>query len=237
MEIKNVSLSQYIDRLKNNKYFSFVRYGDGEWNALFGVRGMAGRAQKLSLAFHEDMKKALLEGSKFTGVFFGIQRYALGRMRNGIKVFLIKNSLNISWVDADVFHRASRDGSAFPLIKILREKKMVIVGPDFLKHLSKQTLPHTRFVEIPSKNSYGRKDEILKAILTMNKEIGNDVVYSFSSGPSAEVFILNLHKRMPQNFFIDFGSFWDIFVGRRTRGYMYKHCYTNEKLKRNLGIK
>ena len=63
-----------------------------------------------------------------------------------------------------------------------------------------------------------------------------DVIYSFCAGPAAEVFIPKLAEELPNNFYLDAGALWDVFVGERTRRYTQdKVLYTNEIIKKNLG--
>lgn len=237
MEIKNVPLSRYVDRLKNDKYFSFVRYGDGEWKAILGKGDRAGRAQRNTEEFRRDSKLTFLESCGSSGVYFGMQNYALRQkmFQTAIPRFLQENSIGIRWVNADVFHYASRDGKLAPLIGEIRRKNVVVIGPGFLRGLQKRAFKYRKFIEVAARNCHSQKREVMNAVLATQKELGHGALYSFSVGPSAEVFIPPLFNKAPQNFFIDFGSLWDVFCGRRSRGYtMNKEKYTNDILKRNL---
>jgi len=151
--------------------------------------------------------------------------------------YLRKHHLKIGWVDADVFHHASRDGILFPLIRQLRKMRVVIVGPDFLRRPSKKIVKYKQFISVPPKNAYGSYQSIADAIRLAHKKLGDDVVYSFSTGPTSEMLIQDLFPEMPKNFLIDFGSLWDIFCGHRSRGYHKTTNYSDKKIHRNLGLK
>lgn len=238
VKFRDLPLQNYIDRLKRDKYFAFLRYGDGEWNAILRKGGKAGRAQQNTEEFHRDSKLTFLEYCGIPGIYFGMQNNVLRieKMRTAILRFLRENNTEIRWVNADVFHYASRDGKLAPLIRVMREKKVVVIGPDFLKGLQR-VFQYRKFIKVAPKNCYSQKEAIINAVLVTQQELGQSVLYSFSVGPSAEVFIPSLFKKAPQNFFIDFGSMWDICCGRRTRKYMLSGNYSNMTLRRNLGLK
>jgi len=238
-KIKNLPLSQYVDFLKNNRYFSFVRYGDGEWSALLETSGKIDfyETQLLSPESNRDMREALIQNFNSSGIIFGIQKYAVRIMGERIERFLKENNLEISWVDSDIFHHASIDGTIFPLIEEMRKKKVVVVGPKFLEKLPDRTFNIIRFIEVPGNNAYSKKDEIMKAILEIHQELKEDIVYSFSTGFLSKILILNLYRKMPNNFLIDFGSVWDVFCGNKSRKYSKSKQYTIQILNKNLGIK
>lgn len=237
MEIKDLSLEYYISRMVLKKHFCFVRYGDGEWRALFQTSGWNGHSQKISPKLHKDMKDALLKGSRFAGVIFGMQRYAMRKMPGRIRAFLTQNKLlNISWVDADIFHHASANGILFPLIRQMRKMKVVIVGPKFLRGLSQEVFAYKHFIEVPLKNAFGSCDAIANAIRTTHVKLGSDIIYSFCVGPTSEILIQNLFQKMQKSYLIDFGSVWDIFCGHRSRGYLKAGRYPNSKIQTNLGL-
>ena len=238
IEIKKIALDQYVDRLKNNKYFSFIRYGDGEWATLFGgAKRVSCGLQSVNKWIHTDMLESLIAHVGAPGLIFGMQHYAARKFKKYIKIFLCRHKLEgISWLEADVFHYASRAGLLYPLIEQLRTMKVVIVGPPFLRMIKDGIFNYSAFVEVPRKNCYTYQESIKSSVLAIHEKFRENVVYSFCCGPLAETLILRLHEKMPGNFLIDFGSLWDIFCGRRSRGYTRRKTYTDGILKRNLGI-
>jgi len=73
-------------------------------------------------------------------------------------------------------------------------------------------------------------DLILAGIIRALKTCKAPAVVSFSAGPTTKVLIHNLHGR--GHFLIDFGSLWDIYVGKRTRRYHKR--ITPKVIRRNL---
>jgi len=235
IEIKNIPLSQYVNRLKNNEYFSFVRYGDGEWIALFrGAGWVSCRMQSVSKEIQADMLQSLIAHVSAPRLIFGLQHYAVRRFEKHIGRFLHRHKLkNISWVEADVFHYASLRGLLFPLIEQLRQMKVVIVGPNFLYKMKEGIFNYSAFVEVPLRNCYAHQESIKSNILSIHERFRENVVYSFCCGPVAETLILKLQDEMPENFLIDFGSVWDVFCGKRSRRYTKSRKYTDDILRTN----
>ena len=233
MKARNLPLKHYINRMVHKRYFSFVRYGDGEWKALTKDKRQNGRAQWISARLHNHMNRSFLDCPK-SGIYFGIQANI---MRNpGLaQKYLRQHHLKIAWVDADVFHHASRDGILFSLIRQLRKMRVVIIGPNFLRRGCKKIAKYKQFIAVPSKNAYGSYQLIIDGIRLAHK--GDGVVYSFSTGPTSEMLIQDLFPEMPRYYLIDFGSLWDIFCGHRSRGYHRTINYPVSKIHRNLGLK
>lgn len=234
--MKDMSLHQYVHRLKNNKYFSLVRYGDGEWQALIKGSGVLGTGrQVINSQIQTDMIRSLTSHATDPGLIFGIQNLATRIYGHRIPSFLQKHRLeNIQWVNADTFHFASRAGLLYPLIEQLRKMKVVIIGPGLLRNLPDRTFHYAKFIETKPKNCYTQQSVIKSSILQIHNELKENVVYSFCCGLLAETLILDLHYQMPKNFLIDFGSLWDVFCGERSRGYTRSKKYTDDILKRNL---
>lgn len=229
-------MSQYVDRLNDNKYFSFVRYGDGEWWALFTGDGeVSCGLQFVDRKIQTDMLQSLIAHANRPGLIFGIQGHAVRLFENRIEEFLHRHKLqNISWLEADVFHNASQNGLLYPLVEQLRKMKVVIAGPNFLRIIKNGAFDYCAFVEVPQTDCYAHQERIKSSILGIHEKFRENVVYSFCCGPLAETLILKLHEKMPRNFLIDFGSLWDVFCGVRSREYTKSEKYTNNILKRNL---
>jgi len=208
-------LQFYIDKIKKNEHFSFVRYGDGEWFTILG--GKKGQIVKNETDYNHkagiELKKTIDEPKDY---YYGIQGYSLKR-------FKIQKR---NWHDADVFHHASIAGKLFPLIKAMREKPVVFIGANYLRAIDK-VIPYDHFIEIPDKNCYEEKDRILKEI----RDYGKPAIYSFSASILSCILIYELDIK--DSWLIDFGSLWDLFV-KPTRGYQLKMSV--QAYYKNLGL-
>lgn len=234
IQISNYPVGHYVNWLKHNDYFALVRYGDGEWTSIFRDAGNIAHYQPLSPKFQADMAWTLARGATMPKAFLGMQNYAMRKMGARIEEFLESHDLVIPWVNADVLHYASRDGELYPFIEALRQKKTVIIGPRYLRKL--RVMNYAEFIEIPAKNCYKVRQEIIEKCLEIRKRLGDGAVYLFSAGPATIVLIIRLVELMPNNFSIHCGSLWDPFLGIKSRKYMKSPKYTDQILRRNLGI-
>ena len=228
--IRDENLDYYVDKLNNNVPFSFSRFGDGEWNAILGKPGHNCDGHEYFPEMGKQLRNAVINNLSY---IYSIQNMAIRNEGRKISLFLKKNNVNLEWHNSDVFHYANIDGRFFPMIETLRQKKLVIIGPPHLRDL-KNCFNYDSFIEIPPQNCYLKLNDIKDEIITYGRN-KKKVVYSFSASMPANILI---HELFPifgnDNWLIDFGSVWDVYVGVKSRGH-----YNSEKwqdiLKKNLG--
>jgi len=238
IEVTKLSLSYFIDRLANNQYFSYVRYGNGEWGCILNLMIRTPTdSQKLDLP---DLRIGLLSGilahQQDDSYLLAIQsREYLARIGLLVQVehLLSQNASRAKWHCGEVFTKASMRGELYPLIEQLRKMRIIMVGPHYLKKLNEKAFRCARCVVVPSRDCFTCHSDILSNILKARAELRSPVVISFSAGPTAKVLIHWLHDKIGKNtFLIDFGSLWDPYVGRKTRRYHVR--VKGAILKRNL---
>jgi len=238
-EIKLLSLDWHISRLKNREYYSFVRWDHNPINALVFTSGLQKKGPALRLKFSPElnhrMQIALSKYYEEKDLIFSCPRSIWQIMNLYGKTWMEKHNLwNIDWVESTVFKGASNYGTLFPLIEELRKHKIIVIGSSLLKLLSKSVFKYIDFIEIHP--TVGWNDpSISKRILSCKQKYGNDILYAFSAGIGSCLLICNLHQSMSENFLIDFGSVWDNFCGKFSRGYMKPLRYPKSRLWRNLG--
>lgn len=225
-------LGWYVDMLKNGKPFSFSRYGDGEWNAILGVRGANCDGHEYFPQLGRELGAAIVDQYDY---IYAIQGRAIKYQGKEIRKFLKENNIHIEWQDSDVFHECDNAGTLFPLIKQLRAMKKVVVGPAHLRAMDKRVFEYAHFIEVPSKNCYLDKDRIRGSIADWYGKEG-PAVFCFSASMAANVIIHELFPLMGRtSWLIDFGSVWDCYVGVDSRGGKSKK-YWDVVINRNLGI-
>lgn len=198
-----MNLNQIIKKINNHEPFAFTRWGDGEWYNINKVKGKNCDGN----TYFEDLGDELLK------IVSEQQDYFLGTQT------LINYSIQESkkhpqnWVDADVFHKASMKGNLNIFIDELEKQHVVYIGN---KSLSKLTFIN-EFIEIPINDSWKSKEEILEKV--KNTYSNKLKVYLFSSGMASNYFIHVLWKENKNNIYIDVGSVFDPYVGKKTRSY------------------
>lgn len=116
------------------------------------------------------------------------------------------------WCDSDIFHKESINGNLNKFIEVLSNSHIVYIGNESLKKLDFIN----EFIEIPYKNCWNQRDEIIEKI---SNTFDRDKIYLLSAGMACNVFIDRLWKINNTNTYIDVGSVFDPYVGRNTRSY------------------
>jgi len=219
--ILRTGLDYYVELLNMGKPFSFVRYGNGEWDGILGTHGgTRSGSQNLRVpGIRRDLQNSLKHTYDSRRYLLGMQNYMQRRpIWPGAMQWLKVNAPDLVWHNGDVFHWASSGGKLWPLIQELRKKPLVFIGPSHLRPISK-LLPYKGFVEVRLPNCYQDKAKIHQAILKQKAP----TVFCFSAGPTAKILISELFPLLgKENFLIDFGSLWDVYCGVKSRSYHKK---------------
>ena len=227
MKVKSPGLQFYVDKLRNGERFSFVRYGNGEWDCILDLYF---RTRSGSQRFSPDLRKALITSLKTprAGAYYTALQSQSFLQRIGIlpqaEAWLVEQKLRLGWHDGEVFTKAARAGKLRPLIAALEGKRVVVVGPKWLMKLPFSSV----FVPVRAHDCWAQVD----AIEAQLRDLHN-VVISFSAGPATKVLIHRLQPVIGKScWLIDFGSLWDPYCGVRSRTYHKR--MTPELLRKNL---
>ncbi len=224
-------VSYYADLLAADTPFSFARYGDGEWSAIFGRSGANCDGHPYTSDLGKRLALALKDQYPY---FYALQYYGLKLDGPRIVDFCVQNSITVPFHNADVFAFANVLGELHPFIKALREKQVVVIGPGYMRDL-KSVFPIAEFFEVPQTNCFSAADEISKSILSWGKS-KTKIVYSFSASMAANVMIHDLYKDLgKENWLLDLGSLWDLYVGKKTRGW-FQTLDLAPAIARNTGV-
>ena len=231
IKINSQGLAYYVAKLKQLEPFSFVRYGNGEWDCMFqSAKRTRSGSQDLDIqSLRQALLFSLIGAYKDPNYYVGLQSQGFLRtcgLFEKVEAWIKREQLEHIWYAADVFHRSSKSGKLAPLIQQLHRMSVVVVGPN---HLINWWCP-SRSVRIASRDCWQRVNTIEADILKLARP--GDVV-SFSAGPAAKVLIHRLFPKIGNEvFLLDFGSLWDVFAGIPSRNYQRE--MTAETLRRNL---
>jgi len=205
-------LDYFVNKIQNGEKFSFSRFGDGEWSAVLLKDGANcdghNYSKPLSLALNDALKNP-------KNYYYGMQDYALKNLGRDIISYIKKEKNSIEWYNASIFHDANSAGELNTFIKVLRTKRVVVIGPEYLKNLS--LFPVADFVAIPEVNCFDAYDEIKTGILDADVSKEN-TVYLFSASMASNALIHDLYDQLgEENWLLDVGALWDIYVGKQSR--------------------
>lgn len=213
MKITSHPLQWYIDKLKNNEYFSIGMYGDGEWIGMFKER--VNRANAEETIYTPELCKALEESMHFKSDNFyfstpeglkNAQHTGIGE--NKMDEWLKYRELDIEFIEKDCWNYWATHSLLGPFIKQLREMNVCIISNKALRGL--HFLGYDKFIEIGYPNCYtdGSLDRAYEEAINY----GKPGVYLIAAGLPATLLVQKLHNKIPNSWFLDLGSIWDAFV-------------------------
>lgn len=220
-------LDDVLTRIEDvNDSFTFSRWGDGEWRAVF--RQYTGKSNcdrhKYFPEMGEELFNVLADKPEY---IMGMQGLALRIFENRILEQIAKAGIeDIEWVDSDVLHQGSLHGHLHRIVASVNTRRVLMVGPPHLGDVNNNAslpLHYWKFVNVPPRNAYLQKNDITEQITAILKAYQPDEVpllISICASMPAEII---LHEIYPltkgRHTAIDFGSLWDPLVGIASRGY------------------
>lgn len=223
ISVQPIALDFFVSRLERRNPFAFVRYGDGEWNCIHHAPG----ENCDHSTYFPDLGEALAETLRkpHTGNYL----YAMGPkaaqsplIGKSVQRWLDENAPDIIWNDSEVFLRTSLAGALYPLVRILRLRRVVLVGGAHLQALAElDPLVH---VIVPDVNAWLDKERIAKDILRASfstNPLKRAEVILFCAGMTSKVLMWELYPLMHQErvTMLDMGSVFDMYCGVDSRKY------------------
>jgi hypothetical protein len=229
-----MNFEKYFEKIKNNEHFKYSRYNDGELIAVIGNSPNQGNCDghQYFPQMGIELKSALLnykENDNYPLESFKYWYDTLPHIKKIIDELKILNP-ELTFMDND-FIRIPHERNPEQFLRLfeeLKSKDIVIIGPKYLGKLKKFfDFDH---IEIPLKNCYLQKNEIIWAIDDLNKERKNKV-FLFSTSMAANIIIDEFRFDM-NNTYLDWGSVWDTFFVSAEYNFIRKRSTSNlEKYK------
>jgi len=218
-------LNELTNKLRQQKPFTFVRYGDGEWANIFYDQHNKEQNCDGNLYYPElgdALKEIVLsEPDYYMGIqwcIFDAPEFCPVRE----SVYNLIRNLRIDWVNANELHRASEFGNIQPFFCELFENDLIIVGAKYF-----EVLPHVSHIVIPDVNCWLERDriidEIYSALADRTISERGHVVILFMAGMAANYLIHEIYGQYGyKHTLIDIGSVLDPYIGRPRRRYQNK---------------
>ena len=203
MEPSGLTYERFINYLNYGYNFKFARYGDGEFNAIFGKNGHNCDGHEYFLDLGERLRSSFSKN-----IFTGIQPLTLTLPYAKEAVKLLEGC---NLVNADAIHNASIDGELHRLMDALKGKDVVCVGPAHLLPLFDQ------MVVIPDKNCWLSYEKVKNHLEIL---IHSDKIVVLCASMMSEVLIKDFEDE--DITMIDVGSALDPLVGKLSRRYHHK---------------
>ena len=221
----------FINKIKNDEYFKYSRFNDGEIIAINGKSTNSGNCDnhRYFPEMGEELKEILVNFTPSDNYFLESFDYWYnhsGLVKNVIDELKQVNS-NLEFLNTDfirIMHETKPD-KFNEFLDILKTKKIVVVGPNYLKKLDKHF--DFKFIEVPLVNCYTEKDRIIN---DMEKIIEgeNDFVFLLSASMPANIIID--HFTDNKNTYLDWGSVWDTFFNSAEYPFIKKRSTSDKDI-------
>lgn len=228
--IHALSLEFFTARLRQRAPCAFVRYGDGEFNAILGAAGQNCDGHAYFPDLGTALAKTLREprGRRSENYLYALGPKAAQGMRECVTAWLRENAPALLWHDTEVFLRSSLTGELYPLVSALNQRRVVFVGAAHLVRLWERNLmrPPQAHVVTPDVNAWLDKNRIAQDILQVVRQTNPnrqlDAVL-FSAGMLSKVLIWELYPLLGNEMSLwDTGSLFDMYCGKDSRSYARK---------------
>jgi hypothetical protein len=228
--LKRHEVQHYVNLLHTGKPFGLARYGDGEWRCILGeIGGKNSNGCTFTEEICDALRKVLHKNSSYEHAVLRIARDKLGKR---IGNFLSLNGIKVEWTIGNTFLDESFKGKLWPLIAALRKRKIVYVGPEYLRPIKDIFFKYVAYVEIPPIDAYKEQGRIIPEMLHAVEQHEANLV-GFSAGHHKHLFAEALWKHFNEQVsFIDFGCIWDGYLGKKSRKFLRKGQYDWKELQR-----
>jgi len=195
--------------LSDGVAFSFSRFGDGEFAAIFEVEGKNSDGHR----FFPDLGVRLKEiVERKPDYMMGLQTQAL--LAHGA-LPIRSLSPDIQWVLADSLHNASMEGTLGNFFDSLADREVHLVGAPHHRQLAEEK--SWQFLEVPYGDCWPQYESIRAGLEP--RVTPDDLVFLLCASMTANVLIDDMYSLNPSNTYIDAGSVLDPYAGVRSRAY------------------
>lgn len=208
-------IKYFTQKLKLNKNFSFIKFGDGELLCMLGAKG-----ENCDFHPYSERLSKLLQIS-FSQIFKDSNVYLADWKDNLIDVrdqYIKVNDLKPKFADYDCFLTVADNLKSDDLLNFYRElkitkRKKIFVGPDKLLDLN-DMLKIDDYIQVPSVDAFSKYDEISKYL---TKNVDDNNIYILCCSMMSCVLCHDLLKRNTNITILDIGSGFDPIFSEKTR--------------------
>jgi hypothetical protein len=210
----------FIEKMKNNEPFSYVRLGDLEWRILLHNRGNDEHFSNIEI---QNKLKNILSKNVGYYVSFSYKLFITTHVYTGSKNMITTLMTPYKFVDSDVFNNLIRyeNINYFELLEdVFKIKNIVHIGNEHILNIVPTMINIYDRIIVSKKNCYINYDIIKSKIIEIidNYTGTEPLIFAFCSSVMSVIMIDDLYNIYgTQHTFIDYGSFFDFFLGFASR--------------------
>lgn len=200
-------LEWWVNKIKNNEYFSLARFGDGEFLCMQGKQGENSHGCAYTPQLHNDL--ITVANKTDINFFKGLQRIT-PKMFSWVRQYTEIGQ----WYNTEEFADRLAVGEFKQFFEVLKNRTVVIVSSEEKEPIA-DWFTDGYFIKTPKTNSHKEKEYIVKQCLNHGP-----AVFLFACGMGAGPIVGALHNKLKKSFFIDIGHIFDPFIGDKSREYL-----------------
>lgn len=220
----------FIDRVKNNQHFKYSRFNDGELIALSGKspNGSNCDGHQYFPKMGEELKNILLNYNGSDDYILESFDYwyktsgFIKKIHNNLQI--LNPNLRFLYTDFIRILHEQNPEKFNTLLDIIKTKKIIIVGPEYLSKLSR--FFDFKHIIVPTKNCYLEKDKIIQQ-MEIIKESDENLFFLLSASMPANI-VIDYFKEDKNNTYLDWGSVWDTFFISPEFNFIKKRSTSNK---------
>lgn len=212
--MQKLTFEDICEKLKKGENFSLSRFGDGEWSAILGFRGENCDGHKYFPELSNDLACILKSNPEY---YLASHLKTSDRIRKEVEKYIKDSNISVNFsCSSDIFHIAFVKEKMVLLFDSLKDREVLIVGPDYLMSSSK--IRYYAFIEVSKNNCFLQTKDIIPRI---RKSLKKNIVVIFCASMASNVWIDKLYS--PDYTLIDFGSALDPYCGVLSRSFHRKN--------------
>jgi hypothetical protein len=204
------SIAEYAQVIESGEPFAQVNYADGEWMAVIGETDQPSGKTCDGQSFSERATKLMRQTITEPRDYVYATVFRDGWYRRARRTLPFVN--DVDWHDKNIIFSAHRKGETGPLIRALRTRRVLLVGP---AHLQQLPFGWDQIV-VPDHDAL---DHVDRLTLEVADAIHPESMVCFSASFAAKVLIWRLWPECEpwRVSMLDTGSLFDGLVGRYSR--------------------
>ena len=220
LTVRRLTVEDFIRRFHDGKPVAFPRYHDGDWRAVLRIGGAMEHSFIGAMA--DELAETIHRPHISDDYWYGICPFISPKchdLRNRVYDWLNDTAgSEATWVDSVVLQDAWQGLQFGPILRELRKRKCLMIGPEFLQDASTDIFNPYKRIFVRRKDCWHDLERVEAELLDALDNDGVEVV-SFSAASMTNILIWrHWPKYRDRVFLLDLGSMWDICAGERTRG-------------------